>query len=220
VLRAHQTIYLGGTRREGEAKLKPIKTLDLAALAILVVMAFTGTSSATAGSTSLCEADESSCAAKNIVTHPHAVTFIEKAQLLSSTINLECDALILGDALAELASPLVIHGSFTYSNCNSNCTVVEENGPAGIEVLKLASELASVVIKVLIHMTCSGFINCRYKSESVEGHGLGPLSAIEGSSLTIFFSEQTMSKESGALCPSTAKLDLTLTQLEATYISS
>lgn len=190
--------------------MKPIKTLGLAALAALLAMAFAGTPSAIAESTSLCESDESTCAAENAITHAHATTYPgEQATLLTSAFNVNCDVLLLGDALASLASPLTIHGVFTYSNCSNSCKVTEENGPSVIKLLREGFELADLTVKVLIHFVCSGFVNCRYNGESMEGHVVGPLSSFRSNGEGVL-SKQTMNKESGSLCPSIAELDIVI----------
>jgi hypothetical protein len=188
---------------------KSIKILGLSALTALLAMAFAG--SAMAESTALCAADEEPCAEENIVTHVHEETLSgAQAVLLSSSLTVKCDVLFLGDALSSLANPLVIHGEFTYANCNNNCTATEENGPAEIKVLREGSELAKVTGEGLVHLVCSGFINCRYNGTGLAGHGLGPLTSSETNGSTSL-SEKTITKESGSLCPSTAKLDITVT---------
>jgi hypothetical protein len=201
---------------KGRTKVKPIKMLGLAALTALMAMAFVGVSSAMAENTALCGADESVCAEP--VEHVHEETLSgAQAVLLSSSLNVKCDVLFLGDTLVALANPLVIHGTFTYSNCNNGCTATEENGPAEIKVLKEGTG-AKVTGEGLVHLFCSGFINCRYNGTGLKGHGLGPLTSSETNGSTTL-SEQPTTKESGALCPSTAKLDITTTPLEPTYIS-
>jgi len=214
---------------------KPIKMLGLAALAALMAMAFIGSSSAMANNgTALCKEDPlvedvkehlDLCAEAARVKHVHEETLEgAKGKLLSSVLNVECDALFLGDVLtagwlATNPNPLVISGKFTYSNCNSGCTATEENGPSEIKVVKEGHELAKITGKGLVHLVCSGFINCRYTGEGLTGHGLGPLLS-ELETGDVFISEQTTAKESGTFCPSTAKLDLDFHPLEPVYIGS
>src|SRR5262249_4119350 len=120
-----------GTSTKRENQVKPIKMLGLAALAALLAMAFVGASSAMAESTALCSADieteeeESAGSIKNEceVTHVHE-TSVGKGKLLSSSLNVECDVLFLGEVVAT-GSPLRIEGNFTYSNCNAGCTATE-----------------------------------------------------------------------------------------------
>ncbi len=203
--------------QERENEVKPIKMLGLAALAALMAMAFVGVSSAMASSTALCAEDEATCAEP--VEHVHETTLSgAQATLLSSILTVKCDVLFLGDTLVSLASPLIIHGNFTYSNCNNNCTATEENGPAEIKVLKEGTELSKVTGEGLVHLVCGAFINCRYNGVGLLGHGLGALSSSETNG-SVSLSEVTTNKESGSLCPSTAKLDIATTPLEATYIS-
>ncbi len=191
--------------------MKAIKLAWATALVLLTVTALAGPSSATAETTALCsytpvlgEACEGT-----LVTHVHETTITgAKAKILSSTLNVECDVLFLGDALS-LASPLVIHGAFTYTNCNSGCTITEEHGPAEIKVLKEGHETAKVTSEFLIYLNCGGFIKCDYNGSGLQGIAKGWwLSAGAYANGEVTIEEQTISKEGGFLCPSTAKLDI------------
>jgi len=203
---------------------KAIKMLGLAALAALMAMAFVGASSAMAENTALCSVDESPCEAANRVTHIHETTLSgSKATLLNSISNVLCDVLFLGDVLsASLANPLIISGTFTYTNCVDEkpnpCTATEESGPAEIKVLREGTELAKVTGEGLVKVVCSG-ISCKYNGENLIGHALGPLSSTELNG-QVDTNEATTKKVSGLLCPSTSKLDITVTPLEKVYISS
>jgi hypothetical protein len=225
----------------------PIKMLGLVALAALLAMAFVGASSAMAqGTTALCKRDESPCTPTKveeekklspIIKHVHETTLTGHKGVLLSSIEVECDVLFLGDAASgglseELENakeeieydPLIISGSFTYTNCEGGCTASEENSPSEIRVLKEASELAKVNSGTgagagLVHLVCGGFINCRYVGSGLVGHGLGPLTSSETNG-SVTLSGQEVAKESGTFCPSTGKLDITTTPLEPTYISS
>ncbi len=218
--------------------MKPFKMFGLAAIAALMAMAFIGASSAMATfDTALCEVDphepefgeKLDCPKEFLVKHVHEETLEgEQGVLLSSVLTVKCDVLFLGDVLttgllAKVASKeeLLISGKFTYANCNNSCTATEENGPAHINVLKEAHELAAVTGKGLVHLVCGAFINCRYVGTGLKGHGLGPL--LSGEKLpngATQISEQSTAKESGSLCPSTAKLDLVTHPLEPIYITS
>jgi hypothetical protein len=186
----------------------------LAALAALMAMASVGISSAMAESTTLCSGDGSGCG----LTHVHETTLTgAKAEILTSVVTVKCDVLLLGDTIASLGSPLEIEGNFTYTNCG-NCTVTEENGPARVVLLRLGHETAHVGLIFLIHVDCPG-LNCRYKGELLLGTAKGPLLSTEtNGSVTLL--QQTMAKEGGLFCPSTANLDITTTPLSATYIGS
>jgi hypothetical protein len=223
--------------------MKTIKLACATVLALLAVVALASPSSSQAESTVLCsfppgvldieflslfdfhviELPEA-CDKIDAVEHVHETTLEEHpALLLSSALEVKCDVLFLGDTLVVLASPLIIHGTFTYSNCNNNCTATEENGPAEIKVLREGTELAKVTGEGLVHLVCGAFINCRYNSVGLKGHGLGALTAEkEGGSPewngSVTLSAQEVAKESGSLCPSKAKLDITTTPLEAIYI--
>jgi hypothetical protein len=198
---------------------KPIKMFGLAALTALMAMAFVGASSAMAEHTALCATESALCSSP--VAHVHE-TSVGKGVLKSKLPTIECNVLFLGDALKNeagnaLGNPLVIHGQFTYTNCNNFCKVKEETANATIEVLKTASELGSVVGEGLVNVSCP-FINCNYVGTGLEGHALGPLTSSQANG-SVVLTEQNTEKESGS-CPEEAFLTLTTTPLSATYIST
>jgi hypothetical protein len=193
----------------------------LAALAAVAAMAFVGASSAMAESTALCEGSDptgTTCSGATVASHVHFTTpTTEKAHLLSSAINVVCDALYLGDTLA-LGAPLVIHGNFTYSNCNeeggtTKCSATQTSTSALIEILKNGSEKAEIKGTAEVLVECSGFIHCVY-------NGVGLVGAAEGSlgSGHTTITKQTTNKVSGFLCPKTATLDILTESLTALYI--
>jgi len=184
-----------------------------------MAMAFVGASSAMAGETALCKVDQVPCAAGNVITHVHE-TSVGKATFLG-TPEVKCNVLFLGDALnGGLANPLTIHGEYTYTSCTSFCTVVEENGPARVVVLRTAAELAEVTVEVLVHITCPGNINCYILGEGMEGHGLGALTS--GPNGSTVFTGPVLQREplSSLGCSQEFFLDVTMTPLIATYIST
>jgi len=195
----------------------------LAALAALMAMAFVGASSAMAESTALCNVDPGTgatevCPAGHLITSVHE-TSVGKAKLLTSFLTIECDVLFSGTARSSLASPLIIDGSFTYTNCG-NCTVTEESGPAEIKILKLGHETADVTGEGLVHSVCGTSLDCSYNGLNLLGTAKGPLlSAQTPDNGEVSLQEQSTSKEAGGfLCPKTAKLDIVTTPLSATYI--
>ena len=199
--------------------MKAIKMIGLAALTALMAMAFVGATSAMAENTNLCSNDATSdCTA---VTHVHEVG-VGKAKLLSSVGTTECTVLFLGD-VKSVGSPLIIEGNFTYTSCElggSSCTATEESGPAEIKVLKEGHEKAKVTGEGLVHLVCSGFIDCSYNGTGLTGTGKGPLLSTQANG-EVTLSEQSTTKETGGfLCPKTAKLDITTTPLSATYTKS
>ena len=209
----------GSQFEKGRIKVKAIKMFGLAALAALLAMAFVGASSAMAENTFLCGAPAEEC---ERITHVHESTLAGAKGVLLSEPEVKCDVLFLGDPLASEGSPLVIHGNFTYSNCEGGCTATEENGPTEIRVLKTGTELASVTSGAgagagLVHLVCFGFINCRYVGTELVGHGLGPQTSSETNG-SVSLSGQEVNKESGSLCPETGKLDITTTPLVETYL--
>ena len=198
--------------------MKPIKMFGLAALAALMAMALVGVSSAAANDTRLCSNDAgnqmvSPCTS---VTHVHETTLAgAKGKLLTSIVNVECDVLFLGDTTAGTTNPLVITGNFTYTNCGS-CTVEEVGGGVEIKVLWESHETAKVTGEGEVHVNCSG-LNCTYNGEGLIGTGKGPLLSSETNG-SVVITEQVAKKVSGLFCPSTSKLDITVTPLSATYL--
>ncbi len=193
--------------------MKQIKMFGLAALAALMAMAFVGASSAMAEPTVLCSADESECEA---TTHVHESTLEgKKAVLKTSILTVECDVLFLGDTVEGTAAPLVISGTFTYTNCGG-CAATEENGPAEVKVLKEGHETGSVVGEGLVHVECSG-LNCRYNGVGLKGTAKGPLLSTETNG-EVTLTKQSTNKESGLFCPSTSELTITTTPLDPTYL--
>jgi hypothetical protein len=196
--------------------MKSIKMFGLAALAALMAMAFVGATSAMASTTSLCPADTAGMAEEPCnITHVHE-TSVVKATLLNSLTNVTCNVLFLGDVEAGTSNPLVIKGNFTYSGCNNFCSVSEENGPSKLKVLRTATELGEVTGEGLVHLNCP-FLNCTYTGTGLNGHALGPLTSSNANG-GVIITGQTTTKESGAVCPETAKLDIETTPLVATYL--
>jgi hypothetical protein len=203
--------------------MKPIKILGLAALAGLAVSAIIGVSSAMAEETALCGADEAVCASP--ITHLHEVGGV--LRFLTPIGIMLCTRLFLGDTLSSRGSTITVHGSNTYTNCHfenesSSCTFTEESGPGEMKLTKEGHETASVTFEFLLHVVCSGFIDCSYNGVGLKGTAKGPLlSAQTPDNGEVSLSEQATNKEAGGfLCPKTAKLDIVTTPLSATYISS
>jgi hypothetical protein len=217
-----RSINLGISPRR-ENKVKAIKMIGLTALTALLAMAFVGATSAMAESTALCSVDEDPCALANQLGSVHEVS-VGKMKRLTSIGTTECDVLFSGTIATKLANPLVINGSFTYTNCKlggSGCTLTEENGPAVIKVLRESHETAKVTFEVEVHVVCAGFIDCTYNGENLIATAKGPLlSAQVPDNGEASLSEQTLTKIAGGfLCPKTAKLDIVTSPLVATYIS-
>jgi hypothetical protein len=195
----------------------------------VMAMAFLGASSAMAETTALCKADENPCSAGNIVTHVHETTLAGAKAILLAKPEVKCDVLFLGDALnSGLANPLVIHGNFTYTNCEGGCSAEEENGPTEIKVLKEGTELAKVTSGTgtgagLVHLECPFGVDCYYVGSGLVGHALGPLTAGGGVETNgqVSLSNQTVAEEDPSFfCPDSGKLDITTTPLMPTYIVS
>jgi hypothetical protein len=198
--------------------MKSFKTFGLAALVALMAMAFADASSALGETTALCLADEVPCSVANTVVHTHESS-AGKATLLTSSLNTECDALLLAEALTALGAPAIFDGSYTYSNCTKNCTLTEENGPSILKILKTGTEKAELTYNQwLVHLVCSPFIDCRYDQEGLKGTVSGALISTQPNGETAFL-DVTLHKESGVLCPKTAKLDIVTTPIGAVYVS-
>jgi hypothetical protein len=194
--------------------MKSIKVLGPALVAALMAISLVTTSAALAESTALCTADENPCAVAHQVGEVQ-VASVGNAKLLTSVGTIECKASFSGKISTKLASPLVISGNFTYTECKASglgsCTAEEENGPSEIKVLKDGHEEAKVTGEGLVHLVCSGFIDCSYNGTGLIGTGKGPLLSTQKNG-EVTLSEQTTTKEAGGfLCPKTAKLDLTMT---------
>jgi len=200
--------------------MKLIRIAALLTLATFITGAYLGTSPAMAEEdTALCAADESPCVEGNLVEWVHE-TSVGKAKLLTSFGTVECNVLFAGEATIE-GSPLFIEGSFTYTNCElggSSCTAAEENSPAEIKVLMAGHEIAEVKSEYLIHIVCSGLIDCSYNGTGLIGTAKGPLLSTQANG-EVTFTEQALAKEIGGfLCPKTATLDITTSPLSATYL--
>ena len=199
--------------------MKPIKMLGL--LAALMAMALVGASSAMAGSTSLCKADEGTCSAGNQISHVHE-TSVTKATLLGA-VEVKCDVLFLGDTVGgTLNSLLAISGKFTYTNCvrenGKACEVNETSASSSISALRTGSELSTVTGNGEVNVHCGIFINCTYDGENLSGHGLGALTSTATNG-EVRLEKQETHRVSG-FCPETAELDILTTPLEKTYISA
>jgi hypothetical protein len=200
---------------EKGSTVKRVKVLGPITVIAIFAMALLGPSLAMGESTLLCEADEESeCASP--VSHLH--TEADDLEVLTSSMDYKCDGLFLG-TVGELGEPQLVEGNFTYSSCNNSCIRTEENGPAVIEFLKTGHESAKGTGESLVHVVCGSFINCRYTLQGLVGNVLGPLLSSEENG-EISFVEATLSKESGALCPTIGKLDAKFVPLSPIYISS
>jgi hypothetical protein len=173
-------------------------------------------------STSWCRVDENPCSAAHQASSVHE-TSVGKAKLLTNSGTVECNVLFLGSISTALDAPLNVTGNFTWTGCAlgaTECTSAEENGPAKITVFKEGHDTASVISEYLVHIVCSGSIDCSYTGTNLVGTAKGSLLSSQANG-EITLSEQTLAKETGgSLCPKTGKLDITTTPLESLFISS
>lgn len=196
----------------------------LAALAAVAAMAFVGASSAMAGTSAICETNEEPCQAANLVTHVHFVD--PAAKLLTTPITVTCNALFLGDALGLVSGgPAVVHGSFTYTGCNSTCTATDLKGGL-LLVLRTAAGLAEVTGDGFeVAVKCAGLIECEYDGQGLVGHGLSAnLADVGGTAGSVIVNNQTVhptgNKLTNIICPDPAKLDANFVSLEDIFIST
>ncbi|MFL5901053.1 MAG: hypothetical protein ACJ75S_07625 [Solirubrobacterales bacterium] len=204
--------------------MKAIKMIGLTALVALMAMAFVGASSAMAESTALCDEDPVGtevCPSGHLLGAIHEES-VGKAKLVTSVGTTECNVLFGGTISTKLANPLLVVGTFVYTNCvlgSTNCTATEENGPSTIEVLKEGHETSKVTGKGLVFVDCGSFLKCSYNGTGLKGVGKGPLlSAQTNGDVTL--TSQVTTKEGGFLCPKESKLTITTTPLTPTYIKS
>jgi hypothetical protein len=214
-----KSIEISAQCREGRNKVKAIKMIGLAALAALMAMAFVGATSAMAEKAGLCMEDAIDCVG---LQHVHE-TSVGKAKLLTTIGTTECNALYLGDTTSASGEPLVIKGSFTYSECElggAKCTATEENGPSEIKVEKTGVETTKVTGEGLVHLVCGTSIDCSFTGTGLVGTGKGPLKSTQANG-EVTLSEQKTTKEAGGfLCPKESKLDITTTPLDAVYVNN
>jgi hypothetical protein len=215
--------------------MRMLKSLALAAVAALAVMAFVGATSAMAENTQLCTVETSPCPSGNVVTHVHATDPLAllHAEGFGILIDLLCEALFLGTVLA-LGAPQITHGEFTFSGpmgaggpcvnmksngTTENCQSVKEVGTLGglLSGLKEGTELGSAIGSEFEILTeCAGF-HCIYKAEGLKGHALGPLLAGGGSTGNVSIANKEVKKVSGFLCPENSHLTTTGSPLIALY---
>ena len=185
-------------------------------------------SSGVAEESALCKTDENPCKAgkNNSVTHVHEVT-TTNALLLNSLGNVKCAVLFLSTSVGSSGAPLIIKGNYTYSSCfrkklfggEEACTVTELSSPVVIKVLRTTHETGEVTGEGEVEVKCGSTIECVYNGEGLIATAKGPLlSTAENGEVRI--SEQTTHAVKGAFCPEVAKLDITITPLEPTYILS
>lgn len=199
-----------------------IKLSHPIALAALVAIALIVPASAWAAPPVLCsEATRAgsvrTCSVKDLIKHVHETT-VGDATLLTGLYDIDCAALFLGDVKAAgslEASPTVV-GAFTYSHCTGGCVYSEENGPLEIEVSKAGH--TDAIAYYLSHLECQGFVNCTYKKGPIPERREDPASSARPNG-EVSLHDESMFKESGALCLDTGRLDIVTTPLEPVYVT-
>jgi hypothetical protein len=207
---------------------KPVKMLGLIVLTALMAMALTGASPAMAESTAFCAVDpgtgpEEVCPAGKLITQVHAVTAEGlNAAVLTNVVDVECEVLYSGETTQELASPLILKGTFTYENCEASgggeCAITETGKePSEISLLKSGHDKATAILEALFLVSCGIFIHCTYKTAGMKGLFKGALLPFKGEEEA--FGDAKLTKESGFLCPEEAELDLLVFSLNTFYIT-
>jgi hypothetical protein len=194
-----------------------IKLLGMAAVTAVAAMALVGASSAMAESTQLCTNETGTCVEPTTV---HSVT-VGHALLLSSIVNVECDALVSATVPKGLVTngPVVLNpATLSYSNClnGASVTVIKQGTISilteGGEAKELATQTASG-FRVLVEAVG---LHCVYSAEGLKGHALGPLKT--GSNKDhVTYSEAEVHKVEGFFCPSVSKLDALFQDLTAIW---
>jgi len=205
-----------------------IRMFGLAVIAAIMTTAFAGASSAVAGSTLLCTKNTptltpnaTECAAPSTV---HFVT-VGKATLLSSILNVECDALLIWtvtDTTLVTSGPVritVVSGGLIYSNCSNFCTVTTLEGGT-ILVLKTGVELSTVTADAFrVEVDCPLF-TCDYNAVGLSGHGLAQ-GAVGRGHVTYTKSKVNLLTDLAnpvGSCPSDAFLDALFQSLTPIYL--
>jgi hypothetical protein len=196
-----------------------IRTCGFAAVAAIATMVFPSAPTARASSTLLCSADTPASSPSSAECSQPTLIHLnttEKITLLNSILNVQCNALVLGDLLPGLSTngPSTIHlTQFNYSNCGAPCTVEALKTGEGyglLLILKEGEELASLTgHNIQIFISCFAFIQCEYNWSGLVGHILGPLAT--GSQSHVTYSKDALNVAAGKLCPSIAELDALFT---------
>lgn len=209
--------------------MKLLKMFGLAALMVLMTLAFVGASSAMAESTALCKVDPGEgehevCPVGELISHVHAATAAGNPALILSTLtSVACDLLLLGNVTNanNLGEPLVLNGNFTYTNCETfsgtKCTVTEVSTSNNLNFVKLGHEKADLTLEFEMNVHCGSLINCTYNGTGLKGIARGGLLPYQAGEEE--FDEQPMNKTGGFFCPKTTILEFWVNSLEPVYIA-
>jgi hypothetical protein len=218
----------------------------LVAIAAIAAMAFVGASSALAGATDLCKSDpkNGTCpAGTSYALVKNGIHFVDPLALLFATLlgvkkDILCEALFLGEALDLAAAGTggqIIHGKFTYGEphgggatvkgkcfemeAKENCGEIKEITAGGLlSVLRTGSETGTVTgtgFEVLVE--CGG-LHCIYEAKGLTGTATGPLLETPEGKGNVSITNQSVTKVSGFLCPSSASLTTKQVPLEKVYL--
>jgi hypothetical protein len=210
-----------------EVKVKLIKLVGLAAVAAIAATAFIGASSASATSTVICTENVLVCpVGKKVELSLVHFEALDGKLLIGGGLFVLCEKALLSGEVLMLAAPLPIHiHSLTYTKCNLTGVACEVTTThlGLLHLLKTAPNLGELLdlenggAYTSVHVTCGKSINCEYKGEGLIGHAVGQSGAALG---RVSYSEQTVKKVGGILCPETSKLDAVFVDLtENLFIS-
>jgi len=203
-------------------------TIACGALVAMAILA----STAMGEGISLCKVNEDPCAEKNQVSSVHLVagTIVLKTSILT-VLCLSALAVIdngvFGPTLVSGSFPIhYVTQSLTFSNCGSNaahnnCAVQNLSTIGLVDLSKTAANLGSAsALRAEVLVNCSGFLHCVY------GSTVGPI-LVEGSGHNgafgngmFTFTELSIPKVSGFLCPATSNLTALFEPLEDIFVSS
>lgn len=208
-----------------------IKLFGLAASAAIAAMAFLGASSASAEfDTVLCSEDNGTlfCPSGKQVSAVHFEDPLAELLNDKTLTPIHCKALFLGNALglAEAPNALVVHGHFSYTNCNNGCTASEQPGSDGapgglLLVLKTAAGLGEVTGHGFeVRVTCALLINCDFTEDGLVGHAVSATGSHNGLVSAHFQEVKHLPAGGQFLCPETAELHALFESATPLYLKS
>jgi len=209
-------------RREKEYDVKKIKTLGLAAVAVLALSALVGVASASAANTTLCNTNSNPCAAANqyaanttfnanLKTGTNAVLTTSggfqnpTVTCTNSPVALKNTA-VTGNPLPGSLTALAFNdggtpaAACTSVNPTDTCTVTVNNLPysGSVNFGGTPGNGTLTVNNPNVTVACSGLPTCTYSAASVTGSVTG------GSPAELVFNAVTLSVSGGFGCPTSA----------------
>jgi hypothetical protein len=236
---ANLLVKAGGNNPAGkEDQVRLIKIFGLAAITAVAAMAFIGASSATAGTTALCTANETPCADLNLASTVHLES-VGSTVLLSSVTVLCLKSLAQGNVEVNATTGKRLAASnlgvkltaLTWEKCGTNaahdnCTVSNLGELALFDVLRTvaglgtANALALNQTHVRVLVNCSG-LHCIYGSPNVTGFTVESAGHNGAAHKGLFKAKGlTVPELSGFLCPNHSLWDALYESLTNLYITT